>query len=217
VNPVVVHVVRPYASEQDYLNAEAWTIDQRSMLLIDAEALPGDTAVLFDISLSDGQKPIRAEGRVVGMVSANAGRPGGMRVRFKRFGAATKAFIERAVKAKSGGAEPERPSAPQAERPSAPQAERPSAPQAERPSAPEAERPSAPEAERPSATDGDRVSMPEVRLSMTELESAAAPPAPPPPSNREPTGLRQRIPGPVTAPANREELLQRLRQRRHSA
>ena len=201
MNPVVVHVVRPYASEQDYLNAEAWTIDQRSMLLIDAEALPGDTAVLFDISLSDGQKPIRAEGRVVGMVSANAGRPGGMRVRFKRFGAATKAFIERAVKAKSGGAEPERPSAPQAERPSAP----------------EAERPSAPEAERPSATDGDRVSMPEVRLSMTELESAAAPPAPPPPSNREPTGLRQRIPGPVTAPANREELLQRLRQRRHSA
>ena len=195
MNPVVVvHVVRPYASEQDYLNAEAWTIDQRSMLLIDAEALPGDTAVLFDISLADGHKPIRAEGRVVGMVHESGGRPGGMRVRFKRFGAATKAFIERAVKAKSGGAEPERPSAPEAEPPSQVDA--------------------APE--RISLVDGDRASMPEVRLSMTDLEPAQPPP-PSSPSNREPSGLRQRVPGPVTAPANREELLQRLRQRRHSA
>jgi hypothetical protein len=196
VNPVVVHVVRPYSSEQEYLTAEAWSIDQRSMLLIDAEPLPGDTAVLFDIALSDGQKPIRAEGRVVGMVGPSGGRPGGMRVRFKRFGAATKAFIERAVKAKSGSAEPERPSAPEAELPSAP----------------EAEPPNSAGAERPSIVDGERFSMPEVRLSMTELE-----PAPAAPSNREPSGLRQRVPGPVAAPSNREELLQRLRQRRNSA
>jgi hypothetical protein len=197
VNPVVVHVVRPYASEQEYLNAEAWTIDQRSMLLIDAEALPGDTAVLFDIALSDGQKPIRAEGRVVGMVSENGGRPGGMRVRFKRFGAATKAFIERAVKAKSASPEPERPSAPEAERPSAPEAQPPSH-----------------DGDRLRLVDGDRSSMPEVRASMTDLE---APQAVPTPSSPEPSGSRQRAPGPVTAPANREELLQRLRQRRHSA
>ena len=188
MNPVVVHVVRPYASEQEYLNAEAWTIDQRSMLLIDAEALPGDTAVLFDISLADGQKPIRAEGRVVGMVSESGGRPGGMRVRFKRFGAATKAFIERAVKAKSGGAEPSRPSAPEAEPPSQVDA--------------------APE--RISLVGGDRASMPEVRASMTELEPAQMTPAP---SSREPSGLRQRVPGPVAAPTNREELLARLRSR----
>jgi hypothetical protein len=197
VNPVVVHVVRPYASEQEYLNAEAWTIDQRSMLLIDAEALPGDTAVLFDIALSDGQKPIRAEGRVVGMVSEHGGRPGGMRVRFKRFGAATKAFIERAVKAKSGTPEPERPSAPEAERPSAPEAAPPSH-----------------DRDRLRLVDGDRSSMPEVRASMTDLEAPQPAPAP---SSHEPSGLRQRAPGPVTAPANREELLQRLRQRRHSA
>jgi hypothetical protein len=192
--------VRPYPSEQEYLNAEAWTIDQRSMLLIDAEALPGDTAVLFDIALADGQKPIRAEGRVVGMVSASSGRPGGMRVRFKRFGAATKAFIERAVKAKNGNAEPERPTSPEVERPSGPEAAPPSE-----------------TGDRPSLVEGDRGSMPEVRLSMTELEPAFAAPARSAPANQEPSGLRQRVPGPVTAPANREELLQRLRQRRHSA
>jgi hypothetical protein len=192
--------VRPYPSEQEYLNAEAWTIDQRSMLLIDAEALPGDTAVLFDIALADGQKPIRAEGRVVGMVSASSGRPGGMRVRFKRFGAATKAFIERAVKAKNGNAEPERPSSPEVERPSGPEAAPPSE-----------------TGDRPSLVEGDRGSMPEVRLSMTELEPAFALPAPSSAAHHEPSGLRQRVPGPVNAPINREELLQRLRQRRHSA
>ena len=197
MNPVVVHIVRPYSSEQDYLAAEAWSIDARTMLLIDAEAMPADTAVLFDVALTDGQKPIRAEGRVVGPIAASGERPGGLKVRFKRFGAATKAFIERAVKLKSAGAEPERPSGPEAERPSAPEAERPSEVQNERVSFAEPERPS----------------LPEVRASMTELEtpivaqtSAAA----------RDSGLRQRVPGPVAAPLNREELLARLRQRRQT-
>jgi hypothetical protein len=188
VNPVVVHVVRPYSSEQDYLNAEAWSIDAKGMLLIDAEALPNDTTVLFDVALADGQKPIRAEGRVVGMSAPSGGRPGGMKVRFKRFGAATKAFIERAVKAKQSAGE------------------------AKRPSAPEAERPSAPEAERPSLVEIDRASMPEARASMTDLEALATPYSPPP----EPSGLRQRRPGPVAAPMNRDELLARLRSRRQA-
>jgi hypothetical protein len=176
VNPVVVHVFRPYPSEQAYLLAEAWTIDSRSMLLIDSEPLAADTAVLFDVTLADGSKPIRAEGRVVGAVAPNAGRPGGLRIRFKRFGAATKAFIERAVKSRSDPGEVERRSQPDAERPSRPE--------------------------------GERVSLPEVRASMTDLEA----PAPPPPS--EPSHTRQRAPGPVAAPPNRDELLERLRQRR---
>jgi hypothetical protein len=181
VNPIVVHVVRPYANEQEYLAAEAWSIDQRSMLLIDAEPLPVDTAILFDVALADGQKPIRAEGRVVGTVAANGDRPGGLKVRFKRFGAATKAFIERAVQAKSS---------PGTSSPLA-------------------------------APEPDRMSAPELRVSMTDLEAMSPPPPlasvpPPKPSEREPSGIRQRVPGPVAAPANREELLQRLRQRRQT-
>src|SRR5260221_6225189 len=140
------------------------------MLLIGAEALPPDTAVLFDVALSDGQKPIRAEGRVVATVTAEGDRPGGLKVRFKRFGAATKAFIERAVKSKSAAGEPERPSSPEAK------------------SSPEAERPSSPEPAR--AVEVERLSMPELRASMTDLEGEA-PPAP----SRGPSGLRQRVPG----------------------
>jgi hypothetical protein len=192
LNPIVVHVVRPYSTEEEYLAAEAWSIEQRGMLLVDAEPLPADTALLFDVALADGHKPIRAEGRVVGSVPAQGDRPGGLRVRFKRFGAATKAFIERAVQAKSS---------PNATAPSSPIA--------------------APELERPS--------MPELRASMTDLEAVSPPPPSPPPpsppppavaphkpSEREPSGIRQRVSGPVAAPANREELLARLRQRRQT-
>jgi hypothetical protein len=67
------------------------------MLLIDQPPLPFDTAVVFDVTLENGQKPIRAEGRVVGHLEPDGDRPGGLRVRFRRFGAATKAFIDRAV------------------------------------------------------------------------------------------------------------------------
>jgi hypothetical protein len=200
VNPVVVHVVRPYSSEQDYLAAEAWSIDARSMLLIDAEALPPDTAVLFDVALADGQKPIRAEGRVMGTVAAKGDQPGGLRVRFKRFGSATKAFIERAVQAKSGSGEPERSSATAAERPSTPEAEKPSDVQNQR----------------VSVVEPDRASMPEVRASMTELETLAVPAVQKVAAPARDSGMRQRVPGPVAAPANREELLARLRQRRQT-
>jgi len=102
-SPIVIHVLRPYASEEEYLARERSSIDSKSMLLIDQPALPLDTAVVFDVTLAGGQKPIRAEGRVIAFEPAGASGPGGLRVRFKRFGSATKAFIDRAV---HGPAEP---------------------------------------------------------------------------------------------------------------
>jgi hypothetical protein len=96
-SPIVIHVRRPYASEQEYLDHESFSIDARSMLLIDQAPLEVDTLVVFDVSLASGHKPIRAEGKVVAYVAADGNTPAGMRVRFKRFGAATKAFIDRAV------------------------------------------------------------------------------------------------------------------------
>ena len=94
---IVIHVLRPYASEEEYLAAERTSIDSKSMLLIDQPPLAVDTTVVFEVALSNGDRPIRAEGKVLEHVAANDGRPGGLRVRFKRFGAATQAFIGRAV------------------------------------------------------------------------------------------------------------------------
>jgi hypothetical protein len=95
-NAIVIHVLRPYANEEEYLASERFSIDSKSMLLIDQPPLPLETAIIFDIQLENGQKPIRAEAKVIGHVAASADSPGGLRVRFKRFGAATKAFIDRA-------------------------------------------------------------------------------------------------------------------------
>jgi hypothetical protein len=96
-SPIVIHIYRPYASEEEYLANERFSIEAKAMLLIDQPPLPLDTAVVFDVTLENGQKPIRAEARVVGHLEPEGERPGGLRVRFRRFGAATKAFIDRAV------------------------------------------------------------------------------------------------------------------------
>jgi hypothetical protein len=90
-------LTRPYANADEYLSREAWTIDTRSMVLVGQTELPTETDIVFDVTLADGSKPIRAEARVVGLVAPAEGRPGGLRVRFKRYGAATRAFVERAV------------------------------------------------------------------------------------------------------------------------
>jgi hypothetical protein len=96
-NPVVIHVQRPYADEREYLLAEAWTIDDRGMFLIADQELAPDTAVVFDIALANGIKVIRAEGRVEHFVPQEGSHPAGLRVRFRRYGAQTKAFIDRAL------------------------------------------------------------------------------------------------------------------------
>jgi hypothetical protein len=111
-SPIVIHVLRPYANEDDYLAHERTSIDAKSMLLIAQPALPADTAIVFDVQLANGHKPIRAEGKVIGYVEATADNPAGLRVRFKRFGAATKAFIDRALSGAQATSAPAMMSAP---------------------------------------------------------------------------------------------------------
>lgn len=106
---IVIHVLRPYANEEEYLAREHFSIDSKSMLLIDQPALPAETPIVFDIQLANGQKPIRAEAKVMEHVAASGDKPGGLRVRFKRFGAATKSFIDRAVALGSGSGRTQRP------------------------------------------------------------------------------------------------------------
>jgi hypothetical protein len=95
-DPIVLHVIRPYANAEEYLRSEAWTMDARTMLLIGEADLPPGTQVTFDVTLGDGSRPIRAEARVLANVEPTGARPGGVRVRFKRYGASTKTFIDKA-------------------------------------------------------------------------------------------------------------------------
>lgn len=161
-----LRLARPYLSVEEYLAAEAWTIDAKGMVLVEQPKLPSGTIVRFEVVLASGEKPIRAEGRVIGFVKPTAERPGGVRVRFSRLGAQCKAFLDRvlATRGNVGGATVEG---------------------------------------RLSLTgDEPPVSLPPMSLSKPPAESSS-----PPPSRAE------RIAGPVEAPANREELLERLRER----
>jgi hypothetical protein len=186
---VLLRVERPYASEDEYIAQEGWTIDDKSIVLVGQEELPKDTVVRFEVVLADGSKPIRAEGKVSRLIAATSGKPGGLKVRFRRFDAATKKFIERAV----------------AERKAARRSRKP--PASELPPLvlePEAAAPAsmpAPDAE------SEPDAAPEIVAGGDAVEAAMSPP----PVKR---GRAQRAgPKVVSAPPNRDELLQRLRDR----
>lgn len=119
-DPTVLKVVRPYATEAELLAAEAWTISQKGVLLLGADELEAGTVIRFELALASGSKLIVAEGKVAQWVAASSGRPASLDVRFRRYGASTKAFLDRALGAAPAGPPAPLESAPQREAPSGP-------------------------------------------------------------------------------------------------
>jgi hypothetical protein len=185
--PVVLHVTRPYADADAYLTHEAWTIDARSMLLVEQAELPRDTNIVFDVTLADGSRPIRAEARVLGKLDPARGKPGGLRVRFKRYGASTKAFIDRAVALMAA-------STPQSSIPPQPPLVLELGAQAEAPVLPV-------------------VTIPAQRVPFTPVPPAPSPQGPPPDRAEGLASLRARPSVEIAVPDQRDFLLERLRQR----
>jgi len=95
--PRILRITRPYESIEDYIQSEGWTISNKRMILLDQPRFDRDTIVRFELSLQNGEKLIRAEAKVVGYQTATPDKPGGPKVRFKRFGGSTKAFIQQVV------------------------------------------------------------------------------------------------------------------------
>jgi len=92
-----LHVVRPYLNEEEFLEAEAWTVNSRSLLLVGVESHPEGTIARVELSLSSGKSLIVAEGSVVKHLAATSARPAGLVVRFRRMSAASSDFVKRAV------------------------------------------------------------------------------------------------------------------------
>ena len=90
-----VQINRPYDSEDEFLNAEDWSVSRREMVLIDEDKLPDDTKLRVSLSLKSGEKLVRAEAVVIGYVDAIDARPAGVRGKFTRFDSKTKEFIRR--------------------------------------------------------------------------------------------------------------------------
>jgi hypothetical protein len=179
-DPIVIRIVRPFSNVEEYLDAESGTIDRRGMLLVDADALPPDTLVRFIVSLASGEALVKAEGRVKKHVVADGSSPGGLMVRFKRFGGVTKEFIDRAVRHRVASHRP------------------------------------------PPADAEVESSRQPAQVTDAELSTPDAGPPPPPPTEvledaatdqGEISGVRDRPIDAVQAPRNRDELLEKLRER----
>lgn len=188
---VSLHLVRPYASEDELIAAESWAVDRKGMVLIGQDRLPSGTLVRFELLLEDGQRVLVAEGKAVGYAKPDGDRPGGAKVRFKRFNAAGKAFVERALAAKAGA---------QADAVAEPAPTEPQADAAAEPAPTEAQADATPPAEPASAEDRDR---PARRPAVPPTRAEGV----------ERSGIRQRAVGPVAPPENRDELLEKLRER----
>ncbi len=198
-DPIVLRVTRPYANEDEFLAAEGWCVDDKGIVLVDQPELPKDTVLRFELLLEDGSKPVRAEGKVSRMVAPAQGRPGGLKIRFRRFDGATKKFIERAMEARKRERRSRRPPPP-AELPPlsldadpALSAEPAAEPAAAVEPAPQTARSSPPPPPSP---------LPSAPLAKTSPEL-----------DQDQSGVRHRRVDPIPPPPNREELLERLRER----
>jgi hypothetical protein len=211
----VIRHERPYDDEDAFVEAEGWALTTKSMVLVGHPDLVIDTQVRCYVTLASGITLVKAEGIVLGYRQPTETRPGGLEVRFKRVGSDTQRLIKRCSERHRRPPPP--PSrarkqqysvldleldSPEAGRVSIPDLEQSTPPEPERVSIPEPERVSIPEPERVSIPEPERVSIPEPerRVSLSSERGSLE-------------SLRARPLAAVNAPANRADLLERLRKR----
>lgn len=223
--PIGVRVQRPYATREEFLDAEAELLGRSHVTLVGAKARPPGTLLRFEVVLDTGEPVIRAEGRVVG--PREIGAELALYVKLTRIDNRTKATLDeaaarKAVKlARSPSQADTRPPPPVESQPVLP--ESPDEP----PSAPEAgAAPGEPEAA--SATPEPAASAePAPPAPIAEPEPASVPMPPPLPLQEAvpvpepapaapesaPVPVPARQDDPITGPHDRNALLARLRSR----
>ncbi len=136
--PVAIRIVRPYDTEDEFLEHELETVGKTSVILIGAHSRPTGVILRFEVTLASGATILRGEGRVLAhKENAFRGQPG-LALRFTRLDPKSKALVDRAAasrEAKAAG-DPQpmnaKPSAP----PPAPTGVRPRRARGSPPSAP---------------------------------------------------------------------------------
>jgi hypothetical protein len=92
-----LRIQRPYASLDEYLEGDFWTVERKDMFLIGAPSFDQGVAVKFTIELADGTPAVTGEGRVVEYMAPSEEFPGGLKVRFRQLDADAKAVLRRAL------------------------------------------------------------------------------------------------------------------------
>jgi hypothetical protein len=119
--PVAIRVMRPYSSEDAFLEHELETLTRTSIVLVGAQSRPQGVVLRFEVVLENGTSVLRGEGRVVGHKANAFGESAGLTLRFTRLDTRSKALIDRAAmmrdektRAALGSAAPASPSKPPA-------------------------------------------------------------------------------------------------------
>ncbi|MBX3215366.1 MAG: hypothetical protein KF850_25240 [Labilithrix sp.] len=95
--PVAVRIVRPYETEEAFLENELETVGKTSVILIGAHSRPTGVILRFEVTLASGATVLRGEGRVLAhKESAFRGQPG-LALRFTRLDPKSKALVDRAA------------------------------------------------------------------------------------------------------------------------
>jgi hypothetical protein len=95
--PVAVRIVRPYETEESFLESELETVGKTSIILIGAHPRPSGVILRFEVTLASGATVLRGEGRVLAhKESAFRGQPG-LALRFTRLDPKSKALVDRAA------------------------------------------------------------------------------------------------------------------------
>jgi molecular chaperone DnaK len=218
--PVAIRIGRPYRTEEEFLTQEPEALTRTTATLIGAQAKPQGVILRFEVTLLTGEPLLRGEGRVVAFRPETPGSNSALTLRFTRLDARSKALVDRAAalrEARGRGSHPPVPAA---------------APVAPPPAEPPPVAAAASALGEPWQPPGHRPPRPPVPHSQTPTEARVEPvrapqayrgprhaPADVGPATRPAAGPVGR-PGPVgpvgpplAPPADRERLLERLRDR----
>jgi hypothetical protein len=117
--PVAIRVMRPYSSEDAFLERELETLTRTSIILVGAQSRPVGVVLRFEVVLENGTSIMRGEGRVVSHKPNAFNDQPGLTLRFTRLDTRTKALVDKAAtlrdektRAALGSAAPASPSKP---------------------------------------------------------------------------------------------------------
>lgn len=96
-SPVAVRVIRPYATEEEFLAREPETLTRTTVILLGAQPKPQGVILRFELALASGDPLLRGEGRVTAFKAATAGGDSTLTLRFTRLDARSKALVDRAA------------------------------------------------------------------------------------------------------------------------
>jgi hypothetical protein len=95
----LIRIMRPYSSEEEFINGDFAWIGRTTVILPNGPARPEGELVRFEIVLANGAPVFRGEGHAVAYHTPSGTRPPGLEVRFRRIDARSKVLLDR-VRAK---------------------------------------------------------------------------------------------------------------------